>query len=150
MDFLIKYVKSKQEEHAANNNLLASLLTMWFAFNKYYKLTNKTPAYVAALLLNPTLRRQYLVDYWQALEERDLGTIDQAVKAARKLQQKEYKYKPVKGEETLEIDLDLIKNTYKRWKYIEQLKRASTNNEFKRFIAVSSSFYIVDVTNFQC
>ena len=55
MDFLIKYVKSKQEEHAANINLSASLLTIWFAFNKYYKLTNKTPAYASTLLLNPTL-----------------------------------------------------------------------------------------------
>ncbi|OCK88408.1 uncharacterized protein K441DRAFT_589095, partial [Cenococcum geophilum 1.58] len=55
IDFLIKYVKSKQEEHAANTNLLASLLTMWFAFNKYYKLTNKTSTYASTLLLNPTL-----------------------------------------------------------------------------------------------
>ena len=55
MDFLIKYVKSKQDKHAADTTLLASLLTIWFAFNKYYKLTNKTPAYAATLLLNPTL-----------------------------------------------------------------------------------------------
>ena len=55
MEFLIKYVKSQQEEHAADVNLSASLLTMWFAFNKYYKLTYKTPAYASALLLNLTL-----------------------------------------------------------------------------------------------
>jgi len=55
MDFLIDYVKSKQEEHAFDQNLLASLLTMWIAFDKYYNLTNQTPAYAAALLLNPTL-----------------------------------------------------------------------------------------------
>ena len=55
MDFLIEHVKSKQEEHAANTNLSASLLTMWFAFNKYYKLTNKTPAYAAAFLLSKAI-----------------------------------------------------------------------------------------------
>ena len=51
IDFLIKHVKSKQEEYTADINLLTSLLTMWFAFNKYYKLTNKTPIYASALLL---------------------------------------------------------------------------------------------------
>ena len=55
IDFLIKYVKSKQEEYTADTNLLALLLTIQFAFNKYYKLTNKTPAYASTLLLNLTL-----------------------------------------------------------------------------------------------
>ena len=55
IDFLIKYIKSKQEEYTANTNLLASLLTIQFTFNKYYKLTNKTPTYTSTLLLNLTL-----------------------------------------------------------------------------------------------
>ena len=99
MDFLIKHVKSKQEEYAANINLSALLLTIWFAFNKYYKLTNKTPAYASVLLLNLTLQKGYLDNHWQALEERDLGTINRAIKAAQSLQKKEYKYKPVNGEQ---------------------------------------------------
>jgi len=52
MDFLIKYVKEIQQEYASNAHLSASLLTIWFAFNKYYTLTNKIPVYAAALLLN--------------------------------------------------------------------------------------------------
>ena len=44
-----------QQEHVSNAYLSASLLTMWFAFNKYYTLTNKTLVYTAALLLNLTL-----------------------------------------------------------------------------------------------
>jgi len=55
MDFLIEHVKSQQEEHAADINLSASLLIIWFAFDKYYKLTDKTPAYVSAFFLNPML-----------------------------------------------------------------------------------------------
>ena len=137
MDFLIEHVKSKQEEHAADTNLSASLLTMWFAFDKYYKLTDKTPAYASALLLNPTLRKGYLDDHWQALEERDPGTIDRAIEAARSLWKKEYKYKPVNGEQVQQTDPDLIKNAYERWKYKKQLERASTDDEFERFITVS-------------
>ena len=81
MDFLINHIKNKQEEHATNQNLLASLLTMWFAFNKYYQLTDKTPSYAAALLLNPTYRRKYFDDNWQYLEQRSEGTIEQAIDA---------------------------------------------------------------------
>jgi len=138
MDFLINHVKNKQEEHAADQNLSASLLTMWFAFNKYYQLTDKTPAYAAALLLNLTCRRQYFDDYWQYLERRLEGTIEQAIDAARKLWQKEYKFKPVNGETTQQKDPDLIKNLYLRHKYIQELKRASSDDEFERFIDVST------------
>ena len=76
MDFLIKHIKSKQEEYAFNQNLSASLLTMWFAFNKYYNLTDQNPAYTAALLLNPTLQKQYLDDHWKPLELCNPGTIN--------------------------------------------------------------------------
>ena len=85
MDFLINYIKSKQEEHAFNQNLLASLLTMWLTFNKYYSLTDQTPTYAAALLLNPTLQKQYLDNHWRPLELRNKGIINRAIEAARKL-----------------------------------------------------------------
>ena len=112
MDFLINHVKNKQEEHAADQNLSASLSTMWFAFDKYYQLTDKTPAYAAALLLNPTCRRKYFDDNWQYLEQRSEGTVERAIDAARKLWQKEYKF--------------------------QELKRASSDDEFERFINVST------------
>ena len=63
MDFLINHIKSKQEEYAFNPNFLTSLLTMWFAFNKYYNLTDQTPVYTTALLFNLMLRKEYLDDY---------------------------------------------------------------------------------------
>ena len=112
MDFLIDHIKSKQEEHAFDQNLSASLLTMWLAFDKYYSLTDQTPAYAAALLLNPTLRKQYLDNHWRPLELRNKGTIDRAIEAARKLWQKEYKYRPIDGDKCQPIDPDLITNTY--------------------------------------
>jgi len=85
MDFLIKHVKEIQQEHASNAYLLASLLTIWFAFNKYYTLINKTLVYAAALLLNPTLRKAYLNKSWKTINKRHLGTIKRSIKAAWKL-----------------------------------------------------------------
>ena len=149
MDFLIDHIKSKQEEHAFDPNLSASLLTMWFAFDKYYNLTDQTPAYAAALLLNPTLRKEYLDDHWKPLELRNKGTIERAIASARRLWQKEYKYRSIDGDENQPIDPDLITNTYLRWKYLDQLKRASVEDEFERFITVSApSFPDVIYSNY--
>ena len=144
MDFLIEHVKEMQQEHASGAHLSASLLTMWFAFDKYYTLTDKTPVYAAALLLNPTLRRAYLDESWKTIDERHPGTIERAIEAARKLWQKEYKFKPIDGEPTGQVDPDLIKNTYKRWQYIRELKSLSDDDEFERFITVRSTSYIYD------
>ena len=110
---------------------------MWFAFNKYYNLTDQNPAYTAALLLNPTLQKQYLDDHWKPLELCNPGTINWAIEAARRLWRKEYKYRPINGEKSQPIDPDLIENAYLQWKYLDQLKRASAEDEFKQFIAVS-------------
>jgi hypothetical protein len=32
----------------------------WFVLNKYYTLSDQTPVYAAALLLDPSKRRQYI------------------------------------------------------------------------------------------
>ena len=71
---------------------------MWFAFNKYYALTDKTLVYMATLLLNPTLWKAYLDKSWKIINKRHLGTIKWLIEAAQKLWQKEYKFKPVNGE----------------------------------------------------
>ena len=111
---------------------------MWFTFNKYYTLTNKTLVYAAALLLNLTLRKAYLNKSWKTINKRHLGTIERLIKAARKLWQKEYKFKAVNGEAAEQLDPDLVKNSYMRQKYIRELKSASADDEFKRFITVRS------------
>lgn len=139
MDYLIGHIKKKQDEHKGDSNLSASLLTMWFAFDKYYKLTDRTPAYAAALLLNPTFRRGYLDEEWEAVEQVYPGTIDRAVNAARKLWQKEYKYVAVPGETNQPVDPESITNSLERHRYERELARSSTIDEFDRFIEVSST-----------
>jgi len=48
-------LKKIQQKHTSNTYFSTSFLIMWFAFNKYYTLTNKTPVYIVVLLLNPIL-----------------------------------------------------------------------------------------------
>lgn len=136
MDYLIGHIKAKQSEHTADTNLSASLFSMWFAFDKYYKLTDRTPAYAGALLLNPTFRRRYLEDEWKAVEEVYPGTMDRAIDAVRRLWTKEYKFVAIPGESSTPIDPESITNALERHRFEREMARSTSLDEFKQFIEV--------------
>ncbi|TKA38491.1 hypothetical protein B0A49_13668, partial [Cryomyces minteri] len=85
MDFLIKHYERSKSKHAGNPTLSSSIITSWFVFDKYYNLTDATPAYAAALLLHPSRRKAYLTSYWK----RDWQVV--ALKAVTKLWETQYK-----------------------------------------------------------
>jgi hypothetical protein len=60
----------------------------WFILDKYYALVESTPAYAAAMLLDPSKRKHYLLQNWA--EEWHQKTID----AAYSIWQKEYAHLP--------------------------------------------------------
>ena len=57
----------------------------WFVLNKYYALTDNTPVYAAALLLDPSKRLKYIQHNW------DIGWINSAVENTRVLWESNYK-----------------------------------------------------------
>lgn len=57
----------------------------WFVLNKYYALTDETPAYAAALLLDPSKRLKYIQHNW------DIGWIDSVVEKTRMFWEENYK-----------------------------------------------------------
>ena len=57
----------------------------WFVLNKYYILTDETPAYTAALLLDPSKRLKYIQHNW------DIGWIDSVVEKTRMFWEENYK-----------------------------------------------------------
>jgi hypothetical protein len=57
----------------------------WFVLNKYYALTDSTPVYAAALLLDPSKRLKYIQHNW------DMDWINNAVANARIFWEKNYK-----------------------------------------------------------
>lgn len=57
----------------------------WFVLNKYYALTDETPVYVAALLLDPSKRLKYVQRNWKA------SWIDRVVEHARTFWVENYK-----------------------------------------------------------
>src|SRR5436305_10599508 len=44
----------------------------WFVLNKYYTLTDDTPAYAAAVLLDPTKRQAYIEKNWPSVWHSDV------------------------------------------------------------------------------
>ncbi|KAK5042928.1 hypothetical protein LTR16_011605, partial [Cryomyces antarcticus] len=65
MDFLVWHFKRSMTKHVGKTTMISSITTAWFLFDKYYKLTDDTPYYVAAVLLHPSRRKQYLNTQWE-------------------------------------------------------------------------------------
>lgn len=60
MDILIKHFEKSKDKFIANTHLSACLMTGWYALDKYYLKSDNSPAYAAALILNPSYRKKYI------------------------------------------------------------------------------------------
>ncbi|KAG7408597.1 putative AC transposase [Fusarium oxysporum f. sp. rapae] len=72
----------------------------WFILDKYYALVESTPVYAAAMLLDPSKRKHYLLQNWP--EEWHQKTID----AAYSIWQKEYAHLPHESLPVAAADID--------------------------------------------
>jgi hypothetical protein len=63
MDFILSHYKKAKITYA-NYDVLKNMVNLgWQKIEKYYSKTNKSPAYVAAIILNPTRKVKYIDDY---------------------------------------------------------------------------------------
>ena len=65
LDSLTEHFKEQKALYRANPSFLESIVTSWYAFDKYYKLIDRSAAYTAAILLHPNYRRSYIQATWQ-------------------------------------------------------------------------------------
>jgi hypothetical protein len=65
MDALSAHFKEQQSLHRGNTSFTESIITSWYAFDKYYLLIDQTGAYSAAILLHPSHRKSYLQTAWK-------------------------------------------------------------------------------------
>lgn len=89
MDFLVEHFKQQKEEHKNNSRMTSRILASWFKFDKYYQLTDDSPIYAVAVLLNPALRRSYLDSAWS----HQTAYIEPAVERAREMWVENFKSK---------------------------------------------------------
>jgi hypothetical protein len=66
MDFLVTHFKEAEKMYTREQNhaMLRRVMTSWYHFDKYYSYTDDSPAYAAAILLHPSLRKAYLEKQW--------------------------------------------------------------------------------------
>jgi hypothetical protein len=64
IDVLYKYYNQAFNKYKDNQQLLGCILTSWYIFEKYYKLSDKSPAYTAVLILYLLQRKAYIQKNW--------------------------------------------------------------------------------------
>lgn len=134
MDFLIEHFKLQKEKHKNNPQMTTRILASWFKFDKYYQLTDDSPIYAAAVLLNPALRRAYLDSAWS----HQTAYIEPAVEQAREMWTQSFK--PMVTTTTEEA-LAAIKDPFQRFR-AKATGFVSIKDEFDDFINVSVSTFL--------
>ena len=56
MDYILQLFKAGKKEFVDNEVILSSINASWAKINKYYNLTEETPIYTMAVVLNPLFK----------------------------------------------------------------------------------------------
>ncbi|KAJ0126753.1 hypothetical protein HZ326_30141 [Fusarium oxysporum f. sp. albedinis] len=121
MDFLITHYKAAMQQFQHDITMADRIITSWYKFDDYYKRTDDSPVYAAAILLHPSLLRAHLDEAWKDQSH----YIAPAIDAVRKLWEG---FKPV---QVLEMEEDLSAyEAYKKRIY----QQSSSHDEFDRFM----------------
>lgn len=121
MDFLITHYKAATQQFQHNLTMVDRIMTSWYKFDIYYRRTDDSPVYAAAVLLHPSLRRAHLCEAWKDQTQ----YIGPAIEAVRMLWED---FKPLQ-EPTIAEDLSAYE-AYKKRIY----QPPSSHDEFNRFI----------------
>ncbi|KAJ6439010.1 hypothetical protein O9K51_08414 [Purpureocillium lavendulum] len=65
MDFMLAQFESGKEAHVDDATLAPMYNSGWAKLDKYYRLTDESPAYVAAIVLHPSHKWHYINENWK-------------------------------------------------------------------------------------
>ncbi|RKK14056.1 hypothetical protein BFJ67_g17976 [Fusarium oxysporum f. sp. cepae] len=88
MDVLHKHYQQAFNKYKMNQQLLGPVLTSWHVFDKYYQLSDESPAYAAALILHPSRGKAHIQKNWPKAWHKKIFT------GVKKLWDNEYKNLP--------------------------------------------------------
>jgi hypothetical protein len=84
MDFVLNLLEQSKTVYVNDPVLAPAIQASWDKITKYYQLTSDSPAYAAAVVLDPSLKWQYFQEAWE------LAWIPEAKAAVQKLWEDEY------------------------------------------------------------
>ncbi|KJZ69425.1 hypothetical protein HIM_11198 [Hirsutella minnesotensis 3608] len=64
MDVLHKHYTQSFEKYSERHSLRSCIAASWAVFDKYYRLTDESPAYGAAMILHPSRRLAHIQKHW--------------------------------------------------------------------------------------
>jgi hypothetical protein len=92
LHYLLNAVDAWQQEareYLKDKHLQQALQASWLKLEKYYKLTDNTPIYYAAIILNPTLKTHWFHEAWTTPEQQEW--IQPTIAAVRAIWRSQYK-----------------------------------------------------------
>jgi hypothetical protein len=66
MDILFQHLENGREQYKDDRFFAAAIETSWAVMQKYYNLTDESPAYVAAVVMDPRRKWDYFERHWTA------------------------------------------------------------------------------------
>ena len=64
MHLILEYYEEWKSTYSEDPILISMINTGWRKMDKYYNLTDSSPAYIAGVILDPNLKWQYLEEHW--------------------------------------------------------------------------------------
>jgi hypothetical protein len=64
MDFILEQFEKFKQKYKTDKTMASMFNSGWAKMEKYYQLTDESPAYIAALVLDPNLKWQYIQNNW--------------------------------------------------------------------------------------
>ena len=74
MEFVLEHFETGKDSYSEDRFLSPCINSGWSKLNDYYALTDKSPAYVAAVVLDPSKKWQYFEDQWKVAHPEWLNT----------------------------------------------------------------------------
>ncbi|OAF59469.1 Phospholipase C [Pseudogymnoascus destructans] len=85
MDFILAHFEKSKDKYKDDVKLSTMVNSGWQKMDKYYSKSDESPAYAAALLLNPARKWHYIEQFWRPTWQ------EKVKKSIKKLWEEEYK-----------------------------------------------------------
>jgi hypothetical protein len=65
IDFILKQFEQAKEAYKYDKTMALIFNSGWAKMEKYYNITDKSPAYITAIILNPNAKWKYIKNNWK-------------------------------------------------------------------------------------
>jgi hAT family C-terminal dimerisation region len=126
MDYLLGVFEQAKVQYKDDPFMASRVNSAWSKLDKYYTKTNNSAAYIAALVLDPCLKWEYITSAWQP------EWIPDAKALVTKLWKK---YRPSSDSTTVSSEIEQSnQNVFITWKHQQSARRADNTDEYFRYI----------------